>query len=235
MTGLAARIAGGVRGALSGAQRLRLTLDLLLDRREVLYGVLDGLLLLAAAIFALLGEGSAELLYATSVFAPFLLLGIPVLAEAIPLERRAGSLDLALSTPRGDTYFVRRVASFCGLMVLQGWALILLLRFTVESFPLLPPLVHSLLVAAVLGALALFWGVRLRTPGAVLFASYLSVAALGWWLFPSPVFTGARSLLALSSEEALPWGRRSAVLLLAIVVLYLYARRRLLRPETLLR
>ncbi|HNJ78742.1 MAG TPA: hypothetical protein PKX56_05255, partial [Marmoricola sp.] len=44
------------------------------------------------------------------------LIGAPVLSDVVDLERRAGSLDLALSSPGADLYFERRLLAFLSLL-----------------------------------------------------------------------------------------------------------------------
>ena len=48
----------------------------------------------------------------------------------------------------------------------------------------------SLTVTLLLVALVLFWSVRLKTSGAVLAASWLSVLCLSTWMFKGPVLEG---------------------------------------------
>ena len=226
-----------MRSALRG---VRLSLELLLGRRLWLFAAIDAIVILAAFLSMLLGDGGTPTgVYFWVVLMPFLLLGLPALSGIVEVERRSGCLDLALSSPGSVGYFVRRAAAVCAVMAVQGWVLTLAdWLYEGRSFPLLPPLVHVAAMTFLLGALALFWAVRLKTAGAVWLASMLTlVAVLRPWFFrnpiPPPYFSDYGSWLA-GADETLAWLEGLAVLATSAVILSLYARRRLRRPESML-
>ena len=227
--------------ALRWLRTLRLTLELLLARRLVLFLLLDLFLVGRAFLSMLLNtEGDAAALYPSVVLVPFLALGPFALAGLVELERRAGCLDLALSSPSSEGYFLRRAGSVCTLLCAQGWLVMLLawaLTTTGRRFPLLPVLVQIALVSAFLGAVALFWAVRLNSSGAVWLASVATAAAFGRWFFNNPVpdrLFGSYNAWIFGADEALAWLPAAAVLAASSLVLFLYARRRLRRPESLI-
>lgn len=218
---------------------VRLSLELLLGRRLLLFAGVDLLVVGGAFMAMLLGDGDApEAVWAGVVLPPFLLLGLPALSGLVDLERRAGCLDLALTAPAAEGYFLRRVGSVCAVLCAQGW-LLMGLDWLYErgSFPLLSVLVQVLLLCLFLGAAALFWAVRLKSGGAVWLASMGTVVALGRWFFFSPIpdrVHGVFNPLLPGLEESLPWLASAAVLGAATLILFLYARRRLRRPETMI-
>jgi hypothetical protein len=219
-------------------RRLRLSLSLLLARRAALFLAVDALLIVGALTLVLTGESGGDHgpLFVVVVMGPFLVLGVPIMADAVALERRAGSLDLALSSP-GRCYFERRVGTLCVLLVAQG-AVIELVDWIVSraGFPILQALLHAVVAAAFLGACVLFWAVRVRGAGAVVLATYATALACASRLFSSPVFayTPGRFFHPFALEETRQWLLDVLVLALVTAVLYAYARRRLVRPETLL-
>lgn len=217
---------------------LRLSLELLLGRRLVLFGVLDALVLGWAFLAMLLADGEPETLYRMVVLLPFLLLGLPTLSGLVVLERRAGCLDLALSAPDAEGYFLRRTASVCALMAAQGWAVMLAgWLFEDRGFPLLVALSQVAAVSLFLGAVALFWAVRLKSAGGVWLASMGTIVLLKDWFFFNPIpsrYWSSFGPLLLAAEESLPWLASLAVLAAATAIFYLYARRRLRRPESLI-
>jgi len=217
----------------------RLSLELLLGRRLLLFAGVD-LLVVGFAIFAMLvGDGNApEAVWAGVVLPPFLLLGLPALSGMVDLERRAGCLDLALAAPAAERYFLRRAATVCGVLCLQGWLLMGLdWLYEGAKFPLLEPLVQTAAVSLFLGAAALFWAVRLKSGGAVWLASMATALVLGRWFFFTPIPDRQLAVfgaLLPGAEPSLPWLGSLAVLAAATVILFLYARRRLRRPETMI-
>lgn len=216
----------------------RLTLELLLGRRLVLFLIADlGLIGLALMNLLLETDADAQEVYGgivmlTLLFGPFALAGL------VDVERRAGCLDLALASPSAESYFLRRAGSVCALLCLQGWLLILLVwLFTARKFPLPVVFLQIALVAAFLGAVALFWAVRLGSAGAVWLATVATVAALGRWFFANPIpdrLGGVYNAWTLGADETLAWLPSAAVLASSSLVFFLYARRRLRRPETLI-
>ncbi|HEX4961350.1 MAG TPA: hypothetical protein VF173_10965 [Thermoanaerobaculia bacterium] len=218
---------------------LRLSLDLLLGRRLVLFGVIDGVVVLLTGMSMLLSsEGAAGDLYRYVFLVPSVLLGLPAMAGMVDLERQAGCLDLALAAPSAEAYFVRRAAAVCLAMALQG-ELIMGLAWAASdrSFPLLAPALQIVAASALLGAVSLFWAVRLRTAGGVWLASAVTLGALGQWFFYAPIpdrLHAAFGAFLPGGEASIPWLKSLAVLVTAAVLFFLYARRRLRRPELMI-
>lgn len=224
-----------MRGVLRGVKS---SLELLLGRRLWLFAGIDAVVILGAVLEMLLGDGGEPAgIYAWVILMPFLLLGLPALSGIVEVERRAGCLDLALSTPGSVGYFVRRAAAVCGVMAVQGWVLTVAdWLYEDRGFPLLAPLAQITVVIFLLGALALFWAVRLKTAGAVWLASMLTLVVLRPWFFRNPIPTVFSRFGAWlpGLDEALPWLGSLAVLGTAATLFSLYARRRLRRPESML-
>ncbi|HXU46441.1 MAG TPA: hypothetical protein VN783_13015 [Thermoanaerobaculia bacterium] len=218
----------------------RLSLELLLGRRLLLFAVVDFLIVGAAVLAMLVGAGDEpEAVWSGVVLPPFLLLGLPALSGIVEVERRAGCLDLALTTPAAEGYFLRRVAAVCGVLCLQGWLLMGLdwLHETGEGFPLLTVLAQVAILALFLGAAALFWAVRLRSGGAVWLASMGTVLAFSRWFFRNPIpdrHHGEFNRWLPGAVESLAFAGSALVLGAAALVFFLYARRRLRRPETMI-
>lgn len=218
---------------------LRTTLDLLLGRRLRLFVVADVLVIGWTFLGMLLDAGDEpQALYRQVVLVPMLILGLPALAGLVEVERRAGCLDLALSAPAVERYFLRRALAVSFVMVVQGWLLMLVTWLREDhSFPLVSCLAQVAVVSAFLGALALFWAVRLKTAGGVWLASVATAIALQRWFFHNPVpdrHFGIHAALFPREEALLDWTVSVAVLGSATVLLYFYARRRLRRPETMI-
>lgn len=225
-------------------------IDLLLDRLFWLFAVADAVVILQLLVSALLGGGRLESLYLSMAIWPMILLGIPALAGVVALERRAGSLDLALAVPSTELYFVRRVAPVAGLLIVQGWLLTLVTLVIVHEggvlayvlsargLALLPAVLHTAEVGLLVGAVALFWASRIATTGGVLVASFATVFALAKWVLANPIVheTGPRGdwWLGLVPGPVLVVVWNLAVIALAAVLFYLYARARLRRPEAML-
>ncbi|HEY4574118.1 MAG TPA: hypothetical protein VIJ26_09150, partial [Thermoanaerobaculia bacterium] len=156
----------------------------------------------------------------------------------VDLERRAGCLDLALSAPAAEAYFVRRAGAVCAVIAVQGYLVMILGWFlNGYGFPLLAPLIQIVVISLFLGTVSLFWAVRLRTSGAVWLASAVTVAAMSPWFFTNPIPDRLKAhygALLPGAEESLPWLRSLAILAVGAALFYLYARRRLRRPERML-
>jgi hypothetical protein len=222
------------------ARQVRLTLELLLGRRLGLFLVAD-LIVIGSAVIGMLIESGGEpaAVYRQVVLIPFLLLGLPALASIVDVERRAGCLDLALSVPSVERYFLRRAAAVTGALAVQGTAIVLADWLIEGWFPLLGVLVQVTVTAAFLGTASLFWAVRLRTAGGVWLASTATALALYPWLFFSPIpdrlfGIGQYDRLTPRGTFALEWSASVAVLGVSAVLFFFYARRRLRRPETLI-
>lgn len=222
-----------------GLRRLKTTLDLLLGRRLRLFAVADALVIGWTFLAMLLDAGDEpQAVYLQVVLVPMLILGLPALAGLVEVERRAGCLDLALSSPAVERYFLRRAVAVSLVMAVQGW-LLMTVTWLREgcSFPLVSCLAQVAVVSAFLGALALFWAVRLKTSGGVWLASMATAVALQRWFFHNPVpdrHFGIHAAFFPREEALLDWAVSVAVLGSATLLLYFYARRRLRRPELLI-
>ncbi len=220
-------------------RRLKTTLDLLLGRRLRLFAVADALVIGWTFLAMLLDAGDEpQAVYLQVVLVPMLILGLPALAGLVEVERRAGCLDLALSSPAVERYFLRRAVAVSLVMAVQGW-LLMTITWLREgcSFPLVSCLAQVAVVSAFLGALALFWAVRLKTSGGVWLASMATAVALQRWFFHNPVpdrHFGIHAAFFPREEALLDWAVSVAVLGSATLLLYFYARRRLRRPELLI-
>lgn len=218
---------------------MRRTLELLLGKRLKLFVVADVLLVLWSLVDMMLGAGDEPAaVYRQVVLVPLLVLGLPALAGLVEVERRAGCLDLALSAPAVERYFLRRAGTVSLLMAIQGWTLILLTWLKEGRwFPILSSLTQVAVVCVFLGALALFWAVRLKTAGGVWLASIATTIALQRWSFHNPVpdrHFGVHQGFLPRDEPLIDWLASTAVLGAATLLLYFYARRRLRRPETMI-
>ncbi|MES1243319.1 MAG: hypothetical protein ABUT39_17030 [Acidobacteriota bacterium] len=218
---------------------LRTTLDLLLGKRLRLFAVADAMIVAWTFLGMLIDAGDEpQAMYRQVVLVPMLILGLPALAGLVEVERRAGCLDLALSSPAVERYFLRRAFAVSLVMTLQGWLLMLVTWLREErSFPLVSCLAQVAIVSLFLGALALFWAVRLKTAGGVWIASIATALALQRWFFHNPVpdrHFGVHAALFPREEALIDWSASVAVLGSATVLLYFYARRRLRRPETMI-
>lgn len=210
--------------------RLRLSVELLLERRLLWVVCADILILLQGIVAAFISNGEPDSIYFWVVLVPLLVLGVPILANAVPLERRAGSLDLVLCSPEAHAFFVRRIASFCGLIVVQGWLMLAFTRLLgARPFPLVFAMAQTLLVGLLVAAVTLFWNLYLKNSGTVTLASIMTLLALGRWFFAAPLPDPETGLSGILS-----WLENSVALAAAAVLFYLYARRRLARAEALL-
>lgn len=218
---------------------MRLSLGLLLGRRLALFAAIDALVVGGSVLQMLLeGEGEPADLYRLVFLVPSLILALPALAGMVDLERRAGCLDLALSAPSAERYFLRRAAAVCAVTAVQGW-LVMLLGWLLDgfSFPILPPLVQVAAVSLLLGTVSLFWAVRLRSAGGVWLASLVTLSLMGHWFFFNPIpprFGEAFGWLLPGPEAALAWLRSAGFLIAGSALFFLYARRRLRRPELII-
>lgn len=226
----------GLRAALKQAGY---AVDLLLERRLWLFLIADVVLYLGGLIEGLVATGRLVSIYRMTFLVPCLLLELPVLSGVVALERRAGGLDLALAVPSTEGYFVRRIAPICAFFFGQGWLALVpgwLLLGADHGWDLARALMQSLVISLFLGAVALFWAVRLKTSGAVFMASLMTTICFFRWIHSSPFlsrYTFFRTLAGIPMD-VLFWIRDMTILTLAATILYLYARERLRRPETML-
>ncbi len=216
--------------------RVRLSLQLLTGRRAALFISIDGLFLFAGLMIGLNGSGTARDFWNPLFLMPLLVVGVPVLADAVAVERRSGTLDLALTSPGARFYFERRVAAVAGIMVLQGWMAIGIVRMTMrtEPFPLSGPFVQAISVALFIGAVVLNWAVRLRTPGAVMFATWITAAAFAPWLFSNPIHPPTSMNGPMTVGDLIAWTQNNLALVVAATTFYLYARQRMARAEAII-
>jgi hypothetical protein len=211
--------------------RARVSIVLLLERRIGLVLMVDALFLFFALFMALTGSGRAVDFYPALVVLPTLVLGVPVLAETVAVERRAGTLDLALSSPGASFYFQRRVGAFAVLLIVQDWLAILFTRLLAEPFPLSGPLLQSVSLTFFVAAVVLNWSARFRNPGAVMFATYATVMAFAPWVFSNPIHPPALFRGPMTALDIVNWGKQNVVLLIGGAVFLMYALRRLSVPE----
>lgn len=219
---------------------LRLSLELLVGRRFVLFATVD-ILAVGIGLLKMLLESEARPaeVYTYVFLFPALILALPAMAGMVDLERQAGCLDLALSAPSAEAYFVRRAAAVCLLAALQGGVIMLACwLYFGFSFPILAALLQIALTSAFLGAVTLFWAVRLRTAGAVWLASTVTVGLMWKWFFFNPTAqafgTVPNPFVPNQAEVVLPWLASLAVLAGGSALFFLYARRRLRRPELMI-
>lgn len=214
--------------------RIRLSLALLTERRLALYAWIDFLLAFVGLAIAFSGaRGSSMDFYFPFFLLPVLLIGIPMLSDTVAVERRSGTLDLALTSPGARLYFERRVLAVATLMILQGWVGVLLAYLLAENFDLITPFVQVITVSLFVTAAALNWSVRFRSAGAVTFATYATAALFAPWFFSNPIHPPT-TLQPRLLEHWIDYGQQNFVLVLAASVFYLYARQRLARPERLI-
>ena len=229
-----ARRAHGLAAAWS---RGRYSAELLMEKRLWIFLVIDGLLVIGGLIEALIGGGGSEQIFRSTVFWPSLLLGLPAVSGVVALERRAGSLDLALAVPSTERYFRHRLLAIHGLLLIQGLVLVSLAHLEASSETRgegLRVLYQCLELQVVLAAVVLFWASRLESSGAVLLASLGTAALFSPWILRSPD-VGVDFWGVLGRHQRLvEWWFEALFLAAAALLFYLYARLRLRRPEALL-
>jgi hypothetical protein len=214
--------------------RARLSVALLMERRVGLFATLDGLFLFGGVMMAFTGNGYASAYYLALFLFPLLFLGVPMMADCVAVERRSGTLDLALSSPGADWYFERRMASAASLIVAQGWIAILVARTASEEFAWGWALAQMVVVTAFLATAVLNWSVRLKTAGGVAFATYATIGGFAPWFFSNPVRPPNEFGRPMDAGDILTWSKNNLVLLGAAVIFYLYAMERLNRPEEII-
>ncbi|MEA2164162.1 MAG: hypothetical protein QOK37_2289 [Thermoanaerobaculia bacterium] len=216
--------------------RMRLSLRLLTERRAALFISIDALFLFAGLTIGLNGSGTVRDFWLPLYLMPLLVIGVPMLAETVAVERRSGTLDLALTSPGGRFYFERRVAAVIVAAILQGWIAILLVRLLMRSepFPLSGPFAQAVSSALFVGAVVLNWSVRVRTAGAVIFATYATALAFSPWLLSNPMHPPTTMDGPMTAGDLIAWSQNNLVLLAGAAIFYLYARQRLARPEAII-
>src|SRR4051812_32481667 len=108
--------------------RIRLSLRLLTERRAALFIAVDAMFLFAGVMIGLAGTGSVTEFWLPLFVMPLLVVGVPMLSDTVSVERRSGTLDLALTSPGARFYFERRVGAVVVAAVVQGWLTMLLAR-----------------------------------------------------------------------------------------------------------
>ena len=215
--------------------RIRHSVALLTERRALLFVCLDALFLFAGVLIGLnSAQGSSPDMWVPLAVLPVLIVGVPMLADSVAVERRSGTLDLALTSPGARFYFERRVLSVSALLVAQAWLAMLLTRLAMNRFPLSGPLLQSVVVSLFIGAVTLNWAVRLRTAGAVMFATYLTAIVFAPWLFSNPIHPPESMNGPMTALDLWHWTQNNLVLLSSAGVFYAYARQRLMRPELII-
>ncbi len=219
---------------MSALVRLRGSISLLTERRLPLFATMDGFFLFAGLMMAFGGEGSAAAFYTPMVMLPLFLIAVPMTAESVAVERRSGTLDLALTSPGARFYFEKRIGGIAALVVIQSWLIILLPYFFVERFPLSGAMLQIVLVVLFVSAAVLNWAVRLKTAGAVVFATYVTAAALAPWVFSNPIRPPTMEAGRMTLPDYIDYAQQNLVIAAAALVLYLYAQQRLARPEAII-
>ena len=217
-------------------RRTRYAFQLLLEQRLWMYLVGDAFFLfigLLEAIDAMGGGDWMDRIYPRVIVMPMLVLGLPAMSGVLALERRAGSLDLALAVPSTERYFMQRITPVYLFMMVQSW---IVLGLAASGWEMVRAMIQSTVLSALLGMITLFWAVRLKTAGAVLVASAATAALLTPWIFFSPA---TRMVFGPEVFWGIPlpvlsWCWKAAVQTLAAVIFFLYARERLRRPEAML-
>lgn len=213
-----------------------MSLALLTERRAALFATIDAFFLLAGVNATFLGgSGSGRDFWIPSFLLPILFLGVPLMADAVALERRSGTLDLALTSPGVRFYFERRVLAVAALMVAQGWLVILLAAALTPHFPLAGPLVQVVIVVAFLTAATLNWTLRMKSAVGVVFATYATGLVFLPWLFSNPIHPPTEMPEGrMTLGDFVDFAQQNLVLAAAAAVFSLYARQRLARPESII-
>lgn len=216
--------------------RMRVSLALLTERRVAMFASVDGFFLFAGLVLSFSQSGSVRDFWLPVVLLPSLFLGVPIMADAVAVERRSGTLDLALTSPGARLYFERRVFAVTLLMIAQGWLMVLATRLLNNTyFPLSGPLVQVAIIALFLTAVTLNWSLRLKSSGAVIFAVYATVLAFAPWMFSNPIHPPTEMPNGtMKLEDYVDFFQQNLVLAAAAGVVYLYALQRLTKPESII-
>ena len=220
---------------MSELTRARVSLALLTERRAALLIAVDLFFLFAGLVLSFSQSGSVRDFWFPLFLLPSLFLGVPIMADAVAVERRSGTLDLALTSPGARLYFERRVAAVAALMIVQGWLCVFLTRLlNSAAFPLSGPLAQVVSVSLFITAVTLNWSLRLKTSGAVIFATFAAVLAFAPWLFSNPIHPPTEMNGPMTAADIVDYLQQNLVLLAAAAVFYLYALQRLSRPESII-
>lgn len=221
---------------MSAMARMRMSLALLTERRALLFACIDVFFLLAGLNATFLGgRGSGRDFWLPSFLLPILFLGVPLMADAVAVERRSGTLDLALTSPGSRFYFERRVSAVASLMIAQGWLVVLLAAVLTPPFPLSGPLLQVVTVVVFLSAATLNWTLRLKSPVGVMFATYATCLAFLPWIFSNPIHPPTEMPEGrMTLGDLIDFAQQNLVLAVAALVFYLYGQQRLARPESII-
>lgn len=216
--------------------RARVSLALLTERRAALFLSADGFFLFAGLVLSFSQSGSVRDFWFPLFLLPSLFLGVPIMADAVAVERRSGTLDLALTSPGARLYFERRVLTIAAIMIVQGWLTVALARLLNNAyFALSGPLVQVVIVSIFITAVTLNWTLRLKTAGAVIFATYATALAFAPWLFTNPIHPPAEMPNGpMTAADIVDYLQQNLVLAVAALVCYLYALHRMARPESII-
>ena len=214
--------------------RVRSSLALLVERRVGLFLSIDGFFLFFGITIAFGGNGRADLFWLPLFIIPCLLVGVPMLSECVAVERRSGTLDLALSSPGARFYFERRAGAVAALMIVQGWLALVFARTTTETFPFSGPMIQVAIVSLFLTSVTLNWSLRLQTPGGVIFATLATTLAFFPWFFANPIYPPAMVGHPMTADDIVKVAKDNLVLAGATGVFYLYSLQRLMKPETII-
>jgi ABC-type Na+ efflux pump permease subunit len=214
--------------------RVRTSLALLTERRTGVYVVIDATVLFVAVVTGFSGSGTAHEFYPVLFFLPAFAIALPMMADCVAVERRAGTLDLVLTSPGSAHYFERHILSVALLLIAQGWLTLAIPWLLVERFPVSGPAIQIVVVTLFLSAAALNWAVRMRSAGGAVVLTCLTCIVFAPWFFSNPIRPIDVQHGPMSFADYLEFLRRNLILAAAAAVLYAYARRRLARPETLI-
>ena len=107
---------------------------------------------------------------------------------------------------------MRRAGAVCAAIAAQGMLVMSLAWLLIDhGFPLLSPLIQIVVISLFLGAVSLFWAVRLRTSGGGLAGLGGHRGVLGPWFFSNPIpprFGAVYGPLLPGADEALAWLRQ---------------------------
>jgi len=216
--------------------RARMSLALLTEKRAALFLTVNGFFLFTGLFLAFAGNGSVRDFWLPLFLLPSIFLGVPIMADAVAVERRSGTLDLALTSPGARFYFERRIGAVAALLIAQGWLVIAAARLINPAyFPLSGPLVQIVFVALFISAVTLNWSLRLKTAGAVIFATYATLLAFAPWLFSNPIHPPEQMPNGpMQLPDFVDYAQQNLVLAAAAIVFYAYALQRLSRPESII-
>lgn len=213
-----------------------MSLALLTERRVAFLAAVDGCFLFGGLILSFSQSGSVRDFWLPLFLLPSIFLGVPIMADAVAVERRSGTLDLALTSPGARLYFERRIATVAVLMIAQGWLGVAATRLlNTAYFPLSGPLLQVVSVSLFLAAATFHASLRFKTSGAVIFATYAMILLLAPWVFSNPIHPPAEMATgAMTLGDIVDYLQQNLVLIAAAIVSYAYGLRRLARPELII-